>query len=50
MCIFENCFSDLDIIWNLGIEIWDISTVSGKKPLLSESAGADFDVTLGLPY
>lgn len=24
-------FLDLDIFWNLGIEIWDFSTVSGKE-------------------
>ena len=44
--ILEIGFSDLDIIWNLCIGIWDFSTVSGKKSLLSESAGADFDFAL----
>lgn len=28
--VSEVVFLDLDIIWNLGIEIWDFSTVSGK--------------------
>ena len=49
--ILEIGFSDLDIIWNLCIGIWDFSTVSGKKSLLSESAVADFDVALwGFSY
>ena len=29
--VSEIGFLDLDIIWNLGIEIWDFSTVSGKE-------------------
>jgi hypothetical protein len=39
-------FSDLDIIWILGIGIWDFNIVSGKKSPFSESAGVDFHVTL----
>lgn len=29
--VSEVGFLDLDIFWNLGIEIWDFSTVSGKE-------------------
>jgi hypothetical protein len=44
--VSEIGFSDLDIIWNLGIGIWDFSNRFQKKLHLSESDGADFDVTL----
>jgi len=29
-CFPEIDFSDLEFIWNLGIEIWDFNVVSGK--------------------
>jgi hypothetical protein len=40
-------FSDLDIICNLGIGIWNFNTVSGKRNSPPpESVGIDFGVTL----
>jgi len=44
--VSEIGFSDLDIIWALGIGIWDFSTVSGKENhfLLNQ-----LELTLTLP-
>jgi len=38
----------LDIIWNLGIGIWDFIPYPEKKLDSAESAGADVNITLWL--